>query len=289
MALIASKCILGAHLSIAKGLHRALYEANKLQCSALQIFTKNAATWKEKGLTPDDIAKFHRAREKTGIRQIASHTSYLINPAAIDKKKYTLSCNALANELARSSSLGIPYVVLHPGSHMGSGEHKGIKQIAKAINKIFSSTPVSKTRLLIETCAGQGTGIGHTFEQIASILEKIDNTDKIGVCLDTCHIFAAGYDIRTRKAYNETIKTFDEIIGLQQLYLIHLNDSKKELGSRIDRHEQIGKGFIGLKAFELIMNDNRLRHVPKIIETPKGKAGGKMDRINLDTLIGLLH
>ena len=285
---ITKKYILGAHLSIAKGLNKAVYEADKLNCNALQIFTKNAATWKEKHVTPDDIDLFKRAMEETGIKEIASHTSYLINLAAIDKKKYAMSCKALSDELTRSSSLGIPYVVLHPGSHMGSGEEKGIEQISNAINEIFSNIPDLKTRLLLETTAGQGSSIGHTFEQIASILKKIKNIDKIGVCLDTCHIFAAGYDIRTRETYNETIEKFDKIIGLRQLYLMHLNDSKKELASRVDRHEGIGKGFIGLKAFELIMNDKRLRNIPKVIETPKGKDGNKMDRINLHTLVGLL-
>ena len=289
MNMMVPKCILGAHLSIAKGLHKAIYEAEKLNCNALQIFTKNATTWKEKHVTSDDIDLFKRAMEETGIKKIASHTSYLINLAATDKKKHAMSRKALKDELIRSSSLGIPYVVLHPGSHMGSGEQKGIEQISDSINEIFSGIPDLNTRLLLETTAGQGSGIGHRFEQIASILEKIENIDKAGVCLDTCHIFAAGYDIRTGEVYNETIKIFDEIIGLQQLYLMHLNDSKKELGSRVDRHEQIGKGFIGLKAFELIMNDKRLRNIPKIIETPKGKEGNKMDRINLDTLVGLIY
>jgi len=289
MNTIPKKYILGAHLSIAKGLHKAIYEAEKLNCNALQIFTKNATTWKEKYVSSDDIDQFKRAIEETGITKIASHTSYLINLSAIDNKKYAMSYKALADELTRSSSLCIPYVVLHPGSHMGRGEEKGIEQISNAINEIFSEIPDLKTRLLLETTAGQGSSIGHTFEQIASILEKIENIDKAGVCLDTCHIFAAGYDIRTREAYNKTIEKFDKIIGLQQLYLMHVNDSKKEFGSRVDRHEQIGKGFIGLKAFELIMNDKRLLNIPKIIETPKGKEGNKMDRVNLHTLVGLLY
>jgi deoxyribonuclease-4 len=283
------KSILGAHLSIAKGLHTAIYEAEKLNCNALQIFTKNAATWKEKRVTPDEIDLFKLAMEETGIKQIASHTSYLINLAATDKKKHAMSCKALQDELLRSSSLGISYVVLHPGSHMGSGEQKGIDQISDSINEIFSGISDVNTRLLLETTAGQGSSIGHSFEQIASILERIENIDNSGVCLDACHIFAAGYDIRTEEVYNETIKIFDDIIGLKQLYLIHMNDSKNDLGSRVDRHEQIGKGFIGLKAFELIMNDNRFRNIPKIIETPKGKEGNKMDRINLDTLAGLIY
>lgn len=291
MDIITSKCLLGAHLSIAKGLHKAIYEAEKLNCSALQIFTKNAATWKEKNITPDDINRFKHAIVETGIKEIASHSSYLINLATTDKKKYAMSRKALSAELIRSSSLGILYVVLHPGSHMGSGEQKGIGQISNAINEIFFKLPDLQTRLLLETTAGQGSGIGHSFEQIASILDRIDASkkNKIGVCLDTCHIFAAGYDIRTEKVYNRTIENFNKIIGFQQLYLIHLNDSKKELGSRVDRHEQIGKGLIGLKAFELIMNDNRLRHIPKIIETPKGKEGNKMDRINLELLADLVN
>ena len=279
-----TSCLLGAHFSIAKGLHNAIYEAKTHGCNALQIFTKNSNTWKERTLSQDEIDSFNEAKERTGITAIASHTSYLINLATHEKKKHAMSCNALKNELVRSSMLGIPFVVLHPGAHMGKGENQGIRRIAESINEIISQTPGIQTRLLLETTAGQGSNLGHTFEQIASIMDKVENSNRVGVCLDTAHIFAAGYDIRTPDSYDQTIDVFDAVTGLENLYLIHLNDSKKELGSRVDRHEHIGEGFIGIKAFELLMNDRRFINIPKIIETPKQKDGKDYDQINLNRL-----
>ncbi len=280
--------ILGAHFSIAKGLHNALYEARSYQCNACQIFTKNANSWKERDVSSEEIGLFDKARSETGIKEIASHTSYLINLASPDKKKKAMSRNAMKKELIRSSLLNIPYVVLHPGSHMGSGTTKGIHQITLAVNRLFSEISDVRTRLLFETTAGQGTSIGHGFEQIASIMDKIENRDKVGVCLDTCHIFAAGYDIRTAQSYHETIDTFDATIGLEHLYVIHLNDSKRDFASKVDRHEQIGEGAIGIKGFECLMNDKRFINIPKIIETPKEKDGRQYDGINLSRLRGLV-
>lgn len=276
--------LLGAHFSIAKGLHNALYEAKSYKCNTVQIFTKNANTWKERRLSQDEIDLFDQARTKTGISAIASHTSYLINLATYEKKKHAMSCMALKEELVRSSILNIPFVVLHPGSHMGSGEKEGICRIAASINEIFAENPDITTRLLLETTAGQGSSLGHTFEQLESVMDKIENRDSVGICLDTCHIFAAGYDIRTAASYRKTIDNFDKIIGFQHLFLIHLNDSRKDIGSRVDRHEHIGKGFIGLKAFELFMNDKRFKDIPKIIETPKQKKGKDLDKENLERL-----
>ncbi|MBU0986144.1 MAG: deoxyribonuclease IV [Proteobacteria bacterium] len=281
--------LLGAHFSIAKGLHAALYEAQAYGCNALQIFTKNANSWKERSLTTNDIEQFELAREKTGIMSIASHTSYLINLAGGDAKKHEMSCHALKQELVRSSMLGIPFVVLHPGSHMGYGESEGVRRIAESINKILAQVSDLKALLLLETTAGQGSSIGHTFEQLASIVDKIENKAAMGFCLDTSHIFAAGYDIRTRSAYQKTIRAFDAVAGTERLYLIHLNDSKKDLGSRVDRHEHIGQGSIGLQAFEWFMNDPRFTDIPKIIETPKASEGKDYDHVNLNTLRGLLY
>jgi len=280
--------LLGAHFSIAKGLHHALYEAETYGCTALQIFTKNASTWKERILTRKEIHRFDQARKETGITQIASHTSYLINLATPDRKKHAMSCNALKQELFRSSNLDIPFVVLHPGAHMEKGEEKGIEKIAVSINEIFAQTSGIKTRLLFETTAGQGSGLGHTFEQLASMMDKIKDQNRIGICLDTSHIFAAGYDIRTPASYRKATDAFDDIIGFENLYVIHLNDSKKELGSRVDRHEHIGEGYIGIKTFELLINDMRLWDVPKIIETPKQKDGPDTDKMNLNRLRSLV-
>lgn len=285
----AKPCLLGAHLSIAGGLERALYAAKDYGCTALQIFTKNASTWKERTISSGEIERFQAAISETGITHIAAHTSYLINIASPERKKRTMSCKALEQELVRSSTLDIPFIVLHPGSHMESGEARGIDRIVAGINDIFSDLPDVTTRLLLETTAGQGSSLGHTFEQLAAMIERIENKDKIGLCLDTSHIFAAGYDMRIRNTYERTFSAFDQIIGLEHLYLLHLNDSKKDLGSRVDRHEHIGMGFIGPNAFEYIMNDDRLEDIPKIIETPKNKEGRNWDRKNLERLRSLIH
>jgi deoxyribonuclease-4 len=280
--------LLGAHFSISKGLQNALYEAAKYECTALQIFTKNSSTWKERTLTLEEINRFDKAREQTGITSIASHTSYLINLATPERKKHAMSCNALKQELIRSSSLNIPFVVLHPGAHLGTGKETGVEKVALSINDIFAQTPDIQIRLLLETTAGQGSALGHTFDQLASIMEKIENQNRIGICLDTSHVFAAGYDIRKPESYRKTTDAFDEIIGFENLYVIHLNDSKKKLGSRVDRHEHIGEGYIGIKAFELLMNDMRFWNVPKIIETPKQKDDPDMDKMNLKRLRSLV-
>jgi len=279
-----NSCLLGAHFSIAKGLHRALFEAKDYGCTAVQIFTKNNSTWKEKTLSSEDIRLFDEARKKTGIQHIASHTSYLINLASPEKKKYAMSCEALKQELIRCAALEIPLVVIHPGSHMDSGEGTGIGRIVSAVNRVFDALPENPTRLLLETTAGQGFNLGHTFEQIAAMRAKVEDRDRLGVCLDTCHIFAAGYDLRTKAAYRKTFDTFNALIGLEHLYWIHLNDSKREIGSRIDRHENIGQGFIGEKAFKLLVNDSRLHDIPKVLETPKGKGDKDWDQINLAKL-----
>jgi deoxyribonuclease-4 len=281
--------ILGAHFSIAKGLHHALYEAKTYGCTALQIFTKNASTWKERTLTPEEIDRFHQARKETGVTEIVSHTAYLINLATSEREKHVLSCNALANEMIRSSKLDIPFTVLHPGAHMGRGEEKGIEKIAAGVNEIFEKTPAIKSRLLFETTAGQGSGIGYAFEQLAAILDKIENQHRCGICLDTSHIFAAGYDIRTKASYLKTMAAFDAIIGIKNLFVIHLNDSKKGLGSRVDRHEHIGEGNIGMAMFKLLMNDQRFKDIPKIIETPKHKDGFDADKMNLRRLRTLIY
>jgi len=283
------RCLLGAHFSIAGGLHNALYEAQAYGCTAVQIFTKNAQTWKERSLNTDEIDQFQQARAETGIKSIAAHTSYLINLATLEKQKHAMSCRALEQELVRSSMLDIQSIVLHPGAHLGSGESQGIRRIAESINQIFDQVPNAKTRLLLETTAGQGSSVGHTFEHLASIRDKVEKKSAVGFCLDTSHIFAAGYDIRMPSAYQKTISAFDTVAGLRHLYLIHLNDSKKQIGTKVDRHEHIGLGHIGLKAFELFMNDHRFRDVPKIIETPKQHEGEDYDPVNLRTLRDLVH
>ena len=280
------RLLLGAHFSIAGGLHKALYTARDYGCTAVQIFTKNASTWKERILTDQDMETFDRARQETGITAIASHTAYLINLGSPEKKKFDRACTALTHEMTRSFQLGIPWVVHHPGAHMETGEAAGIERIAEGITRVLHESRGGPL-LLLETCAGQGTTLGHTFEQLAAITEKVAQGERLGFCLDTCHIFAAGYDIRTEAAYHKTMTAFDKVLGLDRLKLIHLNDALRGLGSRVDRHDHIGKGKIGRVGFSLIMNDERLTHVPKILETPKKAGGIDWDRKNLDFLEGM--
>jgi len=282
-------CLLGAHFSIAGGVHNALLEAAAYGCNALQIFTKNTNSWKERIFSTAEIERFDAERRKSGVESIAAHTSYLINLASPDRQKHAMSCHALTQELIRSSQLKIPYAVLHPGAHMGRGTPAGIRQVAESVEAVFAENPDITTRLLFETTAGQGSSIGHTFEQLATIMENVRQRDRIGICLDTCHIFAAGYDIRDEAAYHRTVAQFDTVIGLDRLFMIHLNDSRKGLAGSVDRHEHIGDGAIGIRAFSLFMNDPRFAAIPKIIETPKNKKDKNADRINLDRLKALLN
>jgi len=212
-----------------------------------------------------------------------AHDSYLINIASVDKDLLHKSRESLLIELTRAENLGLPYLVMHPGSN--PDEKDGIKRIADSLNWVHSKAPEYKAKICLETTAGQGKTLGFRFEQIAETIDKVDQKTRLGVCYDTAHTFAAGYDIRTKKVYQETFKEFDKIIGLKRLRVIHLNDSKKDLGTRVDRHEHIGKGFIGLEAFRLLVNDPRFEKIPKILETPKE---GDMDKKNLKVLRSLI-
>ena len=280
----ASQPLVGAHFSISGGLHEAVHAAAAYGCSALQMFTKNAMTWKERTVSEKEIEAFEIAKRETGITCIAAHAAYLINIASPDRKKRAMSTGALKQELIRAGMLNIPYCIFHPGAHMDEGVNAGILRIADTINLIFDQIPGNRSRLLLETTSGQGSSIGHTFEQLARIIDKVILQDRIGVCLDTCHIFAAGYDIRTEAAYHQTIDKFASVLGLNMLHVIHFNDAKRDLDSRVDRHEHIGNGFIGLPAFGYFINDPRFYHIPKILETPKGEGKEDWDQRNLDTL-----
>jgi deoxyribonuclease-4 len=280
--------LLGAHFSIAKGYHDAVYQAASYRCNVLQLFTKNATTWKERTISPAETARFKAAVAETGIQSIAAHSSYLINLASPDPKKHAMSYKALQQELLRASVLEIPDCIFHPGAHMDSGEKVGLKKISTSINQIFTETSGITARLLLETTAGQGSGLGHTFEQLAQIIAAIEQKDRVGICLDTCHIFAAGYDIRTQETYAQTMNHFDTIIGLDKLLAIHINDSKKDLGSRVDRHTHIGKGHIGLDAFKFILTDPRLAQTPKLLETAKKEGDIDWDQRNFTLLRSLI-
>jgi len=261
---------LGAHMSIAGGVDRAVLRGSELGCTAIQMFLKYNTRWEGRPLMPEERRAFFANQKKTGIKKIVAHNCYLVNLASPDDSVYSKSMRAMQDEIERAALLRIPCLVIHPGSHKGSGESEGIARIASALNNLFSKTKGSRVKVLLETTSGQGTGIGHRFEQIAEIISQVKNRHRLGICLDTAHVFAAGYDIRTRKAYRETMREFDSVLGLNSIGVLHMNDSKKPLGSRIDRHEHIGKGHIGIDAFRFIMNDERLAAVPKILETPKG-------------------
>jgi deoxyribonuclease IV len=275
--------LLGAHMSISGGVHTAFERGKRVGCTTMQIFAKNNTQWKGKPLTSDAIANYKIEAKKTRIRPVVVHSSYLINLCARDKIILKKSRNAFLDELQRCRLLGIPYLVFHPGSHVGQGEKEGLRIIADSLNLIHERTKGYRVKSVVEVTAGQGSNLGYRFEQIRELIDLTDNKNRMGVCLDTCHVFAAGYDISTEEGYEKTIRDFDDIIGLKRLKVIHLNDSKGALGSRLDRHEHIGKGNIGDTGFRLIMNDKRFEHIPKILETPKGEDM-REDRINLRRL-----
>lgn len=274
---------LGAHMSIAGGVDLALTRAADFDMQSCQIFTKNANQWNAKPLDPAVVERFHANREKTGIQHLVAHDSYLINLASPDEVAREKSRVAFRTELDRCDELGVPYLVTHPGAYMDTDVDTGVRRVAESINKIHAERPDGKAVILLETTAGQGTTLGRTFEELAHIRDLVEDKKRVAVCLDTCHIFAAGYDIRDEESYAATMRAFDEIIGFDLLKAIHLNDSKKGLGSRVDRHAAIGEGEIGLKGFELVQNDERLNGLPGILETPKGDAGEE-DRRNIATL-----
>ncbi len=275
--------LLGSHMSIAGGVFNALISGQELGCTTIQIFTKSNNQWKARPLTAQEISEFHTKQKETQISPVVAHDSYLINVASPDKVLQKKSMDALLIELQRCEALGSSHLVMHPGSHVGTGEKEGIKRISEAINWLHSEAKDFTVQIALETTAGQGTNLGYRFEQIAEIMNLTEQKNRLAVCLDTCHVFAAGYDIRTFQGCEKTMAEFDKIIGLDKLKVIHFNDSVKDFGSRVDRHEHIGKGKIGLEGFRFFMTDKRFEKIPKILETPKDEEG-KLDRMNLATL-----
>ena len=281
-----TELLIGAHESIAGGIHTAFDRAATVGCTALQVFTKSNNQWRAKPLTDEDIANYKTAASESRVRSVVAHDCYLINLAAGDKSILKKSREAFLDELQRCHLLGIPYLNFHPGAHVGAGEQEGIKRIIESLDWAHGRTAGCTVKSVLETTAGQGTNLGYRFEQLRTIIDRVDDPDRMGVCIDTCHIFAAGYDISTEEGYEKTLKEFDEIIGIPRLAAIHTNDSKKPLGSRVDRHEHIGRGMIGKTGFRCLMKDQRLSNIPKILETPKGEDL-KEDKMNL-ALLGKL-
>ena len=279
--------LFGAHESISGGVFNAIERGQTATCDTIQMFNKSNSQWRAKKIEQVELDKYFEMIKETGVTVSTSHSSYLINIASPDKELNEKSYKSLKEEMERCEMLKIPNLVLHPGSHVGTGEEAGIKRIIKNLNRLFKELKDNNVCLLLETTAGQGSNLGYTFEQIAEMIDGVKIQDHIGVCLDTCHIFAAGYPISDPKEYKQTMKKFDDIIGLDKLRIIHMNDSKKEFGSRRDRHEHIGKGHIGIEAFRNIVNDKRLKNIPMILETPKEEEL-KEDIENLKVLRSLV-
>lgn len=275
---------LGAHVSVAGGLENAFINASQADCTALQIFTKNANRWQAKPITEEAAAAFHRAWQKSGIGPVMAHDAYLINLASPKGGIWEKSKLALRDELLRCSQLGIPDLVLHPGAHLGTGEEAGLERIRQAFREILPESP-PHVRLLLENTAGQGSYLGGDFAHLAVLLEGFDE-DRFGICFDTCHAHTAGYDLSSAAGYTEVMDEFDRLIGLKKIKAFHLNDCLKPCGSKVDRHAHIGQGTIGRTGFTCLMQDPRFVEIPMVLETPKGDDGN-MDIVNLALLRAL--
>ncbi|HZZ80497.1 MAG TPA: deoxyribonuclease IV [Gemmataceae bacterium] len=275
----------GGHMSIAGGCHHALTAAREHDFDTVQLFTKNNNQWKAKDLTDEQIALFKSTLKQSNLKFPTAHDSYLINLASPDPTLFQLSLDAFVIEVQRAEALGLSYLVMHPGTPTDGDAVAGLTRIASALDTVHARCPDVKVKVLLETTAGQGKSLGHRFEHLASILERVREPRRLGVCLDTCHVFAAGYSLAPRQEYEKTFDEFDRLIGLSKLKVFHMNDSKKPLGCRVDRHEHIGQGHLGREPFRLLVNDVRFAKVPMIMETPKeGPNGEDMDIVNLQAL-----
>lgn len=278
--------MLGSHLSISGGLHHALLEGERLKMDTVQVFTRNQRQWTAKPLQPDEIAAWVRERDRLGWRRTVSHASYLINLASPEADTWTKSIDAMTAEVERCEALGIPYAVVHPGSHRGEGEAFGVARIAEALNTVLARTAGGSSIICLETTVGGGAQIGGRFEHLAAIRDRVAVPERVGVCLDTCHIAAAGYDISTTEKAASVFDEFDRVVGLEVLHCIHVNDSREPIGSHRDRHAHIGEGHVGKAGFAFVMCHPRFAQVPKILETPKDETakGTPYDVVNLRRL-----
>lgn len=276
--------LIGAHLSTKGGLHTVFERAAAIGASSAALFAKNGNQWKGKEMTAEDCAQFASLRT---VAPMLTHASYLINLATTNEEFHRKSIAAMIDELDRAERLGIHAVVLHPGAHMGAGNEAAIDQIARSLDQIHAAIPEHRVVTLLETAAGQGSCVGCTFEELGAMMDRVDDKRRVGICFDTCHVFAAGYDIRTADGYARAIEEIERYVGIENVGAFHLNDSKKPLGSRVDRHEHIGEGEIGLEAFAMLLNDPRFSRIPKVIETPK-TVETESDRKNLAVLRSLM-
>lgn len=281
--------ILGAHMSIAGGYYRAVELAASCGCDCVQLFTKNNNQWRAKPVSHDDAARFARALADCGIVHPLAHDSYLINLAAPDDDLWVKSLQSLRDELLRAEKLGIGYLVTHPGAYTVSDEATGIRRIVKALDEIHRQTQGISARILLENTAGQGTCLGWKLDHLAHIIVGVESPERLGVCIDTCHLFAAGYDLHTAEQYGETMAQLEAAVGLARVKAFHVNDSKQPCGSRVDRHAHIGRGHLGLEPFRHLLNDPRWQATPMYLETPKEKENGEeMDVVNLRVLRSLI-
>ena len=281
----------GSHLSIAGGMENALLEAQRLNMDCVQVFTKNQRQWQAPPLTEQQVARWQAARDETGIKQVVSHDSYLINLASPDPATWDKSVALFHEELVRCERLNIPWLVTHPGAHMKSGETVGLARVAEALDRLHEQLPGLHVVTCLEITAGQGTSLGHRLEQLQRIIDLVAAPQRLGVCLDTAHLLAAGYDLTSAAGAKQVIAAIRDTVGLNAVKVIHVNDSKTALGSRVDRHEHIGHGHVSLDAFEVFVNQLEFKHLPKILETPKADApdGRPWDAINLDRLRSLVR
>ena len=276
--------LIGAHMSTAGGVALAIDRALSVDATAMQIFVKNNMQWFAAApFTPAELKAFHEHPRRGELRSVFAHSGYMINLAAVNPEFAEKSRLALKDELIRADQLRLPFLVLHPGAHMGAGEAAGLAKIVAGLDAVLEKLPEVKTRVALETTAGQGTSLGHTFEQPASIFEHSAHPERLCVCVDTAHLFAAGYDLSTDEGTAATFERFERILGLERLVAVHCNDSKSGLGSRVDRHEHLGRGKIGLAPFRFLMRESRFAAIPKVLETPKGKDLAE-DRENLAIL-----
>jgi deoxyribonuclease-4 len=277
--------LIGAHISTKGGLHTVFERAAAINASAIALFAKNSNQWKGKVLTEEDVLTFASLRN---IQPIVTHASYLINLATTNPEFHKKSIAAMIDELDRAERLGIHGVVLHPGAHLEAGVDAGIDQIARSLDQVHAATPDHRVVTFLETAAGQGSCLGCTFEELGRMIDAVDDKKRVGICIDTCHIFAAGYEIRTPDGYERMVEEVDRFVGIDNVGVFHLNDSKKGLGSRVDRHQHIGEGELGLEPFRLLLNDRRFAKIPKLLETPK-TVETESDQRNIATLRGLLR
>jgi deoxyribonuclease IV len=277
--------LLGAHMSISGGVEKSLYRGAEIGCNAIQIFTGSNRQWNLKSFTESEIRAFTQAQSDTGIKNVIAHASYLINLGSANQETLAKSITALEQEIVRCNQLGISYLVLHPGS--GLPEQACIDQITRSLTHILEKRDMPVT-ILLENTAGQGSVVGYTFEQLSQLFYSLKSTKRIGICFDTCHAWAAGYDFSKPASYAHMWEHFDKLIGIDQVKAIHMNDSQKPRGSHVDRHENIGNGTLGLEPFKLLVNDKNFKNIPKILETPKGEEELKQDKVNLDILKNLI-